>query len=568
MNNAILHISDLHFVLKAYKSKNRFDDNFQNKFLESIENKGIKYLVITGDIADTSAEKEYKQALIFLTSIEKRLCLDKKNIILCPGNHDVSWPELNKLVSEESVTDLTKIYENQAEKFTHFSKFYSDFYNNEKKFNENLAILDRLIDDSDKIILLAVNTCFRESNQENDHIGFINQKKFEQELSSIDFQNKYKDYGKILIMHHNPKDLSTEKKHNLVNWKDIDKDRIGYPFIVLCGHIHGADGEGTIKNDSDTIYYISTGSLTKNNINNTFNIYTNVKNQIFDIKYYALMDADNSEKCYWQELTDKNAVKKIQFRTSQNQVINKPDKVDTLFKDAAETNKQDLDRKIKEAKDETIKESTLFIGHKNIMSFIKDNNLFKSGHFHWKNEFRSHGFIDINHLVSHRDSLETITSLFYDAISEKFNSQFDNEILIIAIGIECNIIGARLSALFDCGYSFIPELTKLEDFSDIESTLNAGSFKKIILLKDIIFRADHSKELIEELGIQDKDVYLFSLFYCGKKENKAEIFSEFNNVSFISICDDITINECDYSGKNCLANCSINKYNLETIYEC
>ena len=567
MNNAILHISDLHFVVAAYKSKSRFDDNFQKKFLESIENKGIKYLVVTGDIADTSSEKEYEKALKFLIAIKDRLQLDENNIILCPGNHDVSWPELEKLVIEESVTDLTKIYEKQTEKFTYFSKFYSTFYSKKKTFDVKSAIFDKIIDDSDKIILLAINTCFRESNQKNDHVGFINKEIFEQELSNLDFQNK-KNYWKILVMHHNPKDLSVEKKHNLENWKDIDKDGIGYPLVVLCGHIHGADGEGTIKNDADIIYYISTGSLTKSNISNTFNIYTYIYDKEFNIKYYALMDVENAEKCYWQELTNKDALKQIKIRASQNQETNKPDELDILLEDAEETKKQDLERRIKGAKDVAIRESTLFIDHNNIMSFIKENNLFKSGHFHWKNGFRSHGFIDINYLVSHKDSLETITSLFYNAISKKFNHQFDDEILIIAVGIECNIIGARLSALFNCGYSFIPEPTKQEDFSDIESTLNAGSFEKIILLKDIIFRADHSKELIEELGIQNKDVYLFSLFYCGRKENKDEIFSEFDNVSFISICDDIAINECDYSGKNCLANCPIHNYNLETIYEC
>ena len=192
--------------------------------------------------------------------------------------------------------------------------------------------------------------------------------------------------------------------------------------------------------------------------------------------------------------------------------------------------------------------------------------LFKSGHFHWKNEFRSHGFIDINNLVSHKDSLEVITKLFYNEICNKFNEIFEDTILIAA-GIECNIIGARLSALLDCGYSFIPEPTKEKDFSEIEKTINSENYKKIVLLKDIVFTAEHSKELLATINIDNKEVWVFSLFYCGKKELKENIFSDYTNVNFVSICDDIEINQCDYSGKGCLDKCPIYKNKLETIYD-
>lgn len=571
MSNAILHISDLHFVLDKEERlrKTRFDNNFQNKFIESlkkIKNDTIKYLVVTGDISDTSADKEYSKALSFLKKIVSDLKIEKKNVIICPGNHDISWTELTNVAEKEDIED-SKLYTKQKEKFTRFAKFYSDFFEKEKPaFDVNSAIFDKIIDDDDKIIILAVNTCFRESNQDNDHIGYINKESFEIELGKIDFQNQYKDYGKILAMHHNPKDLSLEKKHNLENWKELSTDNIGLPFIVLCGHIHGQDGEA-IKRSDGSIAYISTGTLTKNSTENTFNVYKNIRNSVIDIDYYALQSKDNLAKSFWQSLTDiEQQLKTVDFRPVQNKSIQKLDEVDILLKDVDEKGKQDLNRRLHNPEKQIIADRIDTRTDRSIIDFIKERNLFKSGHFHWKNEFRSHGFIDINNLVSRKDSLETITKLFYNEICSKFYNRFQDTILI-AVGIECNIIGARLSALLDCGYSYIPEPTKEKDFSEIEKTIKSENYKKIILLKDIVYTAEHSKELLAAIKIVNKEVFVFSLFYCGKKELKESIFSDYTNVNFVSICDAIEINQCDYSGKGCLDKCPIYKNKLETIYD-
>lgn len=571
MSNAILHISDLHFVLdkEERKSKTRFDENFQKIFIDAlikIKNDTIKYLVVTGDIADTSADKEYSKALTFLNKIANELEIEKKNIIICPGNHDISWTELAKIAENEDIED-SQLYTKQKEKFAHFTKFYSDFFKGIKpSFDVNSAIFDKIIDHDDRIVILAVNTCFRESNQDKDHIGFINKSSFETELNNIDFQNQYKDYGKILAMHHNPKDLSSEKKHNLENWKELPKDNIGLPFIVLCGHIHGQDGEATQRNDG-SIAYISTGSLTKNTTENTFNIYYDIGESKINIDYYALQSKDNLAKSFWQSLTNINQqLKTADFRPNLNESTLKLDEVDILLNEVDEGMKQDINRELQKPKKHQTTKHLNKITNRNIIDFIKERNLFKSGHFHWKNEFRSHGFIDINNLVSRKDSLEVITKLFYNEICKKFNNKFQDTI-IIAVGIECNIIGARLSILLDCGYSYIPEPSKEKDFSEIEKAIKSENYKKIILLKDIVYNAEHSKELLTAINTDNKEIFVFSLFYCGKKEMKESIFSNYNNVIFVSICDDIAINQCDYSGKGCLDKCPIYKNKLETIYD-
>ena len=205
-----------------------------------------------------------------------------------------------------------------------------------------------------------------------------------------------------------------------------------------------------------------------------------------------------------------------------------------------------------------------------LLGFIKKQDLFKSGHFHWKNGFRAHGYIDINFLVSHKESLELITKYFYDKIiniSEKLQNT-----LMIAIGMECNIVGARLSALFpDYDYSYIPEPSQNDDFEEIETLLEKEQFNNIILLKDIIFEAEHSKDLLRKLKISNKNIHLLSIFYCGERNREFDLFredEEFKNVRYYPICNEIAIDKCPYGGKNGLQNCTIFNNKLQTIYEC
>ena len=582
MSNAILHISDLHFVTNADKSKTRFDDAFQQRFLDKIKVEDIKYLIVTGDIADKAQAKQYEKALRFLNAIVDTLGVDKKNVMLCLGNHDIFWRKLDEIIENEDINEEDKKdIHKRKEKYDNFKKFYSDFYGSLKTFDTDNAIFDKIIDDDDKIILLGINTCYRESNQDYDHIGFIEQQSFETELTNIDFKNQYKDYGKFLVMHHNPKDLAEENKHSLQNWKSLNKDNIGYPFVVLCGHIHGQDGESVIKEEGSVIHYISTSSLTQKKVStNTFNIYSDIETNEVTIRYFSLQNKDNAEKYYWQELTDIKSNKSIQYRGSQDKPIEKPYELDVFLNDDIIAQQQKMNRQLIEKipllEEEERKQIIL-----DIPEFIQQYQLFKSGHFHWKSGLRTHGYIDINFLVSRKESLELITKHFYNKIKDNVGVDLPNT-LMLAIGMECNIIGARLSVLLPCDYSYIPDPAQNKDFGQVETRImadsdnknNANKYDNIILLKDIIFDAEHTKKLLNDIDVSEKNIHLLSIFYCGEREEEDELFrgdEKFKNVNYYSICNEITIEKCKHSGEKCQkkeSECIIFRNELQFIYEC
>lgn len=556
MSLNILHISDLHFGTKKDEDKTRYSDSFVEEFVARFKNEEIDYLIVSGDIANESKPMEYKIASAFLTRVVEELCISMDNVLICMGNHDISWEKLGKIADKKGTKDLHL----KKEKYDNFKKFYNDFYKKEgnqiRKFKTD-AIFIEIPDDAHKILFLGVNTCYHESNQNDDHYGYIDKSSFETYFRNLD--PKYKDYVKCLVMHHNPKDLAREK-HEFRNWRDLDFNNLGKPFVVFCGHIHSSDGESEVIGDEDdTIHFISVGSLLKKDAIGKCNIYT-ISDDSFNlqIRYYNYEEDTSFSKHYWQEQTDSPFRKKILLKNDS--VWN------SISSRNIELRGHELDNPKKQVtRDSNNKES------KSILEVIKDHQLYYSGHFHWNTvkkggdcKFKSHGYIDINYLVSHIESLETITQLFKEKIEEIQKNTTPGKTLMISIGLECTVVGARLSVLFPAfDFSYMPRKREVNDHNDIETDIGFSDYNTVIIIKDITFDAEEVVEIIEDQFSQ-KSIHLISLFYCGKEGEKRRILSGKENAHFYSLIDDIEIPRCNVSESDC----PIINNKLQTIYRC
>ena len=94
----IIHISDLHY---SKDNSGQFNTKLMKPFLKSLkelnESKKIDILCISGDLVDkgglgfSSLEKALNEVKTeFLDVIEKELGLDRSQIFLCIGNHDIN----------------------------------------------------------------------------------------------------------------------------------------------------------------------------------------------------------------------------------------------------------------------------------------------------------------------------------------------------------------------------------------------------------------------------------------------------------------------------------------------
>lgn len=560
MSINILHISDLHFGTKKNEDKSRYNNAFVGKFLEQFKDTKIDYLLVSGDIANESKEIEYNTASAFLNRVVSELNIPKEKVLLCMGNHDISWGILDDIADREGAKDLNL----RQEKYRNFEKFYDDFYKEDgmpiRKFKTD-SIFVEVPDNEHNILFLGVNTCHKESNQKDDHYGWIEQTSFESYLNKMD--PKYKDYVKCLVMHHNPKDLGKEQ-HDLRNWRDINTVVLGYPLVVFCGHIHGSDGESEVKSDDDeTIHYVSVGSLLKKDIIGKYNLYSIPDDTSkLQIKYFNFNDDTDVSRQYWQEQSSSKSRKEIPLK----KCVQKDDAFDKMLSDNLEKQKQKL-----EHYDERPPKKPDIKSSNSILDEIRDHQLFYSGHFHWdtdgngqNSKFRSHGYIDINYLVSHNVSLEIITRLYKEKINDIQEKTKPDKTIMVSIGLECCVIGARLSVLFpDIGFSYIPRKNNVNDHITIEDKIGLSDYNTVILIKDITFDANEAIEIIKE-RFENKNIHLISLFYCGKKDEKNEILSGIENAHFHSLIDDIEIPQCDVPESEC----PIIKNKLQTIYRC
>lgn len=133
----ILHISDMHLDKISHGSNQALRDSFYQEYLDGLikkinnSKKKISYIFITGDIVSFYKTQNYKFAQKIIDFIAEKLSIEKKNIFITNGNHDIQQKDGNKKYFEELVSayniDKSKIAD--GERFILY------------KINENDAVL-------------------------------------------------------------------------------------------------------------------------------------------------------------------------------------------------------------------------------------------------------------------------------------------------------------------------------------------------------------------------------------------------------------------------------------------
>ena len=256
MENAILHISDLHFVAEYEREGNsRFSEPFKMCFFNFLKleidkkNLKLKYVIVTGDISNSGVKREFDEVIIFLNELCETFKLNKENIIICPGNHDISWENLRNELDEIPEDNRKEPYKYHDIKFKYFKEFYSTFFEGKKEFKEDDAIVDTIIDKDDKIVVLGLNSCYKESFLKTNHIGYIEPKTLKNYIQKLLENHEILEYDKLLVMHHNSEDFKNDPPIN--NWYEISLILDNHFPAILCGHIHSSKGLGEIKKESN-----------------------------------------------------------------------------------------------------------------------------------------------------------------------------------------------------------------------------------------------------------------------------------------------------------------------------
>lgn len=231
----IVQLSDFHFG----NDKSVFNYNTLSESLSKWLEKNCEdpVLIISGDITFKGYKSGYKQAIFFLEHLINNKVVDRKKIIMCPGNHDID--------EDKSFTNFD-IFSNEIRK------------DNLCTFSEH-SCRELLIDG----VLFRL---FNSSYNLNHKYGLIN-------LEEVPIINTEHTGLKIAVTH-----------HHLLNIFEDDTSAIrnGYSFLnhleeegfsyILHGHQHAPMnyylGKNTIK-----VHSVRSGNYNQKGYLNSINIY-------------------------------------------------------------------------------------------------------------------------------------------------------------------------------------------------------------------------------------------------------------------------------------------------------
>lgn len=326
-NTGILLISDLHItdplygrgvITSKFDDTNSFYNVFEQAVLDNSENAEnekrmkLKYIIVAGDVSDIALGSEFEKATVILEGLCDTFSVNKENVLIIPGNHDIDREEYRRFCYKEKIA-IEKFTDYQKEKFVSFKDFYDHFYCNPNIIFDPSKAITRFIHINEcDVVIIGVNTLFKDSFRQDHHYGYINAAALDTELKQL--RLKYKNQKMIAVMHHSPETSSPNLINSIKNWNQVSPLFQRYNVnSFIAGHAHTNDGVTAVT--KKTRDYLTCGSLSasEENVRSSFMLlkYTkdkmNEKLQILPFHY-----EEDYNTAYWQPQTEQpNMIKHI-----------------------------------------------------------------------------------------------------------------------------------------------------------------------------------------------------------------------------------------------------------------
>jgi len=242
----ILHLTDFHFSNenKAIPNQNRLVDALI-KSLEDEKNK-IDFLFFTGDLVNSG--KNYDDFVdakkCLLDNITSLLNIEKSNVIICAGNHDVNRGKelddikesISKIKDNDELDDYVLKQDGRSlkaslENFDNYDKFQKEFYkDNSEDIIDPLFSIHKRSKEDINISITTINSAWRAIDSKTDSGSLLYPLHYLKNAYEVIKSDK--NALKIILLHH---PLSDFKYWNFQALEDIIfKDY----HLMFSGHSH------------------------------------------------------------------------------------------------------------------------------------------------------------------------------------------------------------------------------------------------------------------------------------------------------------------------------------------
>ncbi|WAI02230.1 metallophosphoesterase family protein [Methanogenium organophilum] len=247
----ILHLSDIHLGTKSDSRK--YSVQLVTDLLNNLKIQKIDFLIISGDIGTYSTQEEYEAAIFLIEELMEIIDLNRKQIIVVPGNHDLNWgisekaykytkyescpPNLERgsFIPGDSNGVLLKdenCYKNRFDNFSNHFHFpiYDTYYPLEYI---DQGVISTFPDNN--ILFLALNSSWNIDHYEpHRNRSHVNTDALSKAISQI-IGPKYDGWLKIGVLHH------PLTGREMIENEEIQELLADNGFkICLHGHIHKA----------------------------------------------------------------------------------------------------------------------------------------------------------------------------------------------------------------------------------------------------------------------------------------------------------------------------------------
>jgi len=269
-----LHLADLHF-----REGTIYNSNIVlGQLLKDIESESdggglsLDFIAITGDIAYSGSSVEYELAKKFFDKLLKITHLNKNQLFIVPGNHDVDWTikispmtkNLSHLNNRNTVNEYLADQDtrkNIFKRLSNYATFVNEYFSHLKFDDNNYFYVNELNICGKKVAILGINSAWSCSPDTNGRDGILIG-----ERQVCEALKKAKDVDiRIALLHHPFNCLKKFDRKDSARLLENECD------FILHGHIHETQFQQNFTPNSKPIIIGAGASYETRDYPNSYN---------------------------------------------------------------------------------------------------------------------------------------------------------------------------------------------------------------------------------------------------------------------------------------------------------